>query len=298
MSVVDINVYCIASTKLEKDGLAAWLTDLEAERFLDQNIEMDFASDSVKLVGSAGKRCYNSFEPGHNPNVTKVREDWGKYLDHVLSVGHGSVLCHAQYSYAIEGLSRVCTAEMNRHSAGVAISEASMRFIRMKAGQGFPYWLPLSLRYTNEEYVRYLELGREGDRDLTREEEVFWHDIHRKVETQLRFKEVFEFSKEIYDDLQELWSPVFKNGTMQEKKKVTSTLRRIIPIGIATGGVWSFNLRALRHVLTMRCAEDAEEEICYVCTMILADILKREPLFFSDFYQDANGFWRPKYVKV
>ena len=68
--------------------------------------------------------------------------------------------------------------------------------------------------------------------------------------------------------------------------------------GIATGGLWTGNIRAIRHVLTMRTTEAAEEEICYVFSHIMKRIAELEPNLFGDFEQDEAGFWSPKYYKV
>src|SRR5690349_22693077 len=53
-------------------------------------------SDAELLVEFAGRRCYKSWAPGLNSNVTKVREDSGAYLENILSSKHGAVLEHAQ----------------------------------------------------------------------------------------------------------------------------------------------------------------------------------------------------------
>ncbi len=45
------------------------------------------------------------------------------------------------------------------------------------------------------------------------------------------------------------------------KKEVTSALRRLAPIGLSTDIVWTANARTLRHVIEMRTAEGAEEEL-------------------------------------
>jgi hypothetical protein len=39
--------------------------------------------------------CYRSWEPGLNPNVTKIRRDRKAYFDNILKSGHGSILEHA-----------------------------------------------------------------------------------------------------------------------------------------------------------------------------------------------------------
>ena len=74
-------------------------------------------------------------------------------------------------------------------------------------------------------------------------------------------------------------------------------MRRIIGMGVSTGGVWTGNLRALRHIFTMRCSESAEEEILLVANLMLEKMIEEEPSFFSDF-EKVNGFYKPKYNKV
>ena len=75
-------------------------------------------------------------------------------------------------------------------------------------------------------------------------------------------------------------------------------LRRIVPMGVATGGVWTLNVRALRHVCAMRCSAAAEEEIAVVAGMILERMMREEPSLFGDFHVDPEGYWRPVYNKV
>ena len=48
---------------------------------------------------------------------------------------------------------------------------------------------------------------------------------------------------------------------MHEKKAKTSFMRRFAPEGLATGLVWTANVRTLRHAVEARTAQGAEEEI-------------------------------------
>ena len=75
-------------------------------------------------------------------------------------------------------------------------------------------------------------------------------------------------------------------------------MRRIVPMGVATGGVWTLNLRALRHVFDMRCSEAAEEEILLVATKMLNLMRHAEPSLFGDFVTNDNGISTSKYRKV
>lgn len=274
MSVRNINIHCIARTQVDREEVRQWLDALGADNF--EIPTPDAMSDPALLIALAGKRCYLSFEPGLNPNVTKIRSDYVDYFDNILSSGHGSVLEHSTFTYAIENVTRVFTAEMNRHRAGWAISEGSLRFIRFD--QDIPFWMPDSLK---------INVSTDDD-DL----------IQRKRESQEIFKLAFSQQSELYSRLLKIWDMDKGNKNFSYKKTITSCLRRIIGLGVCTGGVWTGNVRALRHVLTMRCAPVAEEEILHVFSRIASDMAKKEPLLFGDFYQDENGYWRPKYVKV
>ena len=86
--------------------------------------------------------------------------------------------------------------------------------------------------------------------------------------------------------------------TRKDKAYGSSLMRRIIPMGVATGGIWTLNIRALRHVCTMRCAESAEEEITVVAGKMLEIMMKEEPSLFGDFHPNEKGYWTPKYDKV
>ena len=105
--------------------MEAWLEHVGAGEYTWNKSD----SDAENMIMAFAKRCYMAFEPGLNPNVQKVRDDISDYLTNILKSGHGSVLEHAHFSFAIENVSRVFTGEMNRHRAGMAISEGSMRFI-------------------------------------------------------------------------------------------------------------------------------------------------------------------------
>ncbi len=262
---VDIEVFNIARTQVDSVEVAKWLKYLNVENFEwpDTNV----VSDPAFLIALAGKRCYMSFEAGLNPNVTKIRKDYVNYFDNILRSKHGSVLEHAVYTYAIEGVSRVFTAEMNRHRAGWAISEGSLRFIRFD--KEIPYWVPTSLQFNHED-----------DPDL----------YHKKSCSRAIFEEAFKHQEKMYAELVKIWDMDEKDKNFHYKKVVTSQMRRIVGMGVATGGVWTGNIRALRHVMAMRTAPAAEEEILLVWQKISEDIIKKEPLLFGDFKKEGESY--------
>jgi len=222
-----------------------------------------------------------------------------------------SVLEHSTYSFAIENVSRVFTGEMNRHRAGWAISEGSMRFIRFS--EAVPYWEPTSIQGPDVLTPIDIDSVREQLECPEVPGLVSFEDLHsdddgepvdltldeKKHATRVIFEYAFDRQRDIYKLLEDLWKDeLAPDSKFKSKKEITSLMRRIIGMGCATGGVWTGNIRALRHVLTMRCEPVAEEEILHVFSRVAMKIKEQEPMLFGDFYQDENGFWRPKYKKV
>jgi thymidylate synthase (FAD) len=274
---VDIEIFCLGQTKMNRDEVRKWLDFMGAEEYEIQ--DEDIISDPEHIVGLAAKRCYKSYLPNLNPNVSKVRKEWDVYFNNILESGHGSVLEHMTYTYAFENVSRVFTAEMNRHRAGVAISEQSLRYVRFS---NIPFWMPLSMR---------------ADENVDRTDIDKMELENKKLQTRLLIQETLATIEKNYDELVELWD--FENMTdFHQKKIITSMLRRIVPLGVATGAAYTMNGRAIRHITTMRCDSAAEEEICYVFSLVAKDMVQRSPLLFSDFKQTEDGFWYPENKKV
>jgi len=301
-SQVPIEIFNVAKTVVDRDEVKRWLDFVGADEF---EIPPDGAvSNPALLIALAAKRCYMSFQEKLNPNVTRVRSDYAEYFDNILKSGHGSVLEHSVFTFALENVSRVFTAEMNRHRAGWAISEGSLRFIRF--GDNIPYWVPTSIQGEDVIATGVAQsivsdaagCASEDDMDLTCGGSLELTLESRKQLSREVFQIAFAEQEAQYRVLAKIWDMDESDHNFSYKKKVTSMMRRIVGLGVATGGVWSGNVRALRHVLAMRCSPAAEEEILHVFSRIAKRMQEQEPLLFGDFYQDDDGYWRPKYVKV
>lgn len=299
---VPIKVFMIGNTESNDEEIRKWLDHIGATSYPwpqlangdevvddESNVEdgvepLHVLTGAESIIGLAAKRCYLAFEASLNPNLTRVRKDWSEYFNNILASGHGSVCEHATYNFAIEGVSRVFTGEMNRHRAGVAISEGSMRYIRFN---DIPWWFPTSLEI-NDKDGPILRRKKEKSREI--------------------FAAAFTFAQDRYIELVELWDMdnpeadwVKESGekfSFRLKKILTSCFRRIIPMGVATGGVWTINIRALRHILALRGSIHAEEEIFLVASQMAKMIVEKEPRLLGDIVPDENGYLTPKYLKV
>lgn len=248
---------------LERVGGLEWYNRVFVREARAKGIEL--ATDpAAALVEFCGRLCYRSWDVGLNPNVTRVREDSAAYLRNILSVGHGSVLEHAQFSFIFEDVSRVFTHEQVRHRAGVALSQESMRFVRL---DDIPFWFPEWCREDEELMRLNVEL------------------LHHMESHQAWMADHFGLDDEGVD--------------FAEKKFKTSFMRRFAPIGVGTSIVVSANIRAIRHMITMRNSEHAEEEIQLLYREVAALMIEECPLLFGDFQQDPEtGEYRTEFEKV
>lgn len=267
MKFVSPKVYKVAETKMIDSEVVAWLTDLGGEECL-AHITGD---DKEKLIELAGRRCYKSFKEGLNPNVTKIRKDSEDYHENVLKSGHGSILEHGSVSFAFENVSRVFTHEAVRHRAGVAISQESLRYVRL-TNMGF--WVPEVFKSQGEEkYQVALKLITETVTQL--------ESVQKKLSDLFEIESMTDFNK---------------------KKQLTSAFRRLAPDGLATGILLTFNFRALRHVLEMRTGRHAEEELRLAFGQVAEIAIRDYPYIFGDFEKVDTGDglfeYAPKYHKV
>jgi thymidylate synthase ThyX len=102
-------VFLIARPSIEVEGMRGYLSDVGGESWLERRLEeSDGAPNGGELIVEFGGRaCYRSWEPGLNPNVTRVRTDQREYFANILRSAHGSVLEHANWSFALRNVSRV-----------------------------------------------------------------------------------------------------------------------------------------------------------------------------------------------
>jgi len=253
MRSVSPEVFLVAETRVVYNGLDKYLNKIGAVGW-----SSDADNDADFLTEFAGRLCYRSFKPGMNANVTKIRDGNGDYLSNILKQKHGSVFEHASVSFVFHNVSRVFTHELVRHRVGVAISQESMRYVRLT---DIPFWTPGAL---------------EADKEVT-----------ERGAALLRAME----------DFQRYMAEKFKlddpGSTFTFKKAITSAMRRFAPDGVATSILWTVNMRALRHVLELRTALGAEEEIRLVFDKVGEIVIERYPNVFQDFLRTKNGEWKP-----
>ena len=255
-------VFLISRPAIDWSGLDRYLTAVGAPEW-SSKAKAEQVPDGQRLVEIMGRLCYRSWAPGLNPNVTRVRTSHEGYMENLLASGHGSVLEHANYSFIFKDVSRVFTHELVRHRAGTAVSQESLRYVRL---EDIPFEHPAYV-------LENPEILEAAERLLAQ--------------------------MESFQELSARLTGIDQEGVpFHTKKAVTSAARRYAPEGVATSLGWTVNIRALRHVVALRTDPSAEEEIRTVFDSVARLMIEELPGLMGDFERQADGSWLPRYRKV
>jgi len=264
VEIVSPEVHIVGRPSLDIGGIWGYLDTIGADEWDFAESTDEERTDEDRLVELFGRLCYKSFGVGLNPNVTRVREDPKAYLENVLASGHGSVLEHASISVVFTNVSRVFTHELVRHRAGTAMSQESLRFVRLDR---LKFWMP--------------------------------PEIIERPEVRERAVALLEQLEDFQTYLAEAYN--VESLPFDQKKKLTSTFRRFAPIGLATSIAFTGNVRAWRHIIEMRTSRHAEQEMRLVIDELAQYLHDEVPLLFGDFVReeiDGIGEWTTPYSKV
>jgi thymidylate synthase (FAD) len=218
----------------------------EVDRFLaDHGVswQTDTEVAGEHLAEVAGRLCYMSFakpRPGGNK----------AYLDHILEVGHGSVLEHSVWSFVFTGVSRSLTHELVRHRSGFGYSQ-------------------LSQRYVDESVAEYVEPDA----------------IANDPENHALWLEAVAHAHQAYMKLVEKLAAYFKDEPDRtlRRKLARQAARSVLPNATETKIFVTANSRALRHFIEMRASRHAEVEIRKLAVQVLRLMQVEAPNIFGDY---------------
>ncbi|AXH48913.1 ThyX-like thymidylate synthase [Mycobacterium phage Tomathan] len=225
-----MKVQLIASTILEDPSWAG--TDYVGD---DETV-----TSADELAEFAGRNCYLSFD---RPNP-KTRENVD-YLNHILDVGHESVLEHSSATFYIEA-SRSVLTELERHRH-------------------------LSFSVVSQRYVDPTELGIHVPPAFT---ELSGSDADKAKEVLL---DVQSFAQEAYEYLVHIFSEA---GF--PRKKAREAARAVLPNMTNSPMVVTGNHRAWRYVIKNRWHEAADAEIRELAGELLRQLREIAPNTYQD----------------
>ncbi len=187
-------------------------------------------------------------------------------IQHLLDHGHFGPFEHPHATFAIEGVSRSCMAQLTRHRH-VSFDVQSMRYVSFddvdpeNVRDGEMVVIPPSA--TDPEWTgRNQKVGDIDEEDAERREEIFKDTIQDAVES--------------YQELLELGMP-------------PEDARFVLPIGTKVNIVMTMNARMLMHVADMRAAADAQWEIRGMTEEVLEIAKEWCPITFDHYEQEMKN---------
>lgn len=217
-------------------------------------------SDAEELIKFAGQNCYLSFGEKRTKN-----DEAQKYLDHIKSSGHGSVMQHAQFVFIFWGIDRSCTHELVRHAIGTGFSQVSQRYVDGKA-------------------LRFVERPEYQNNDRLHFEFEQWID---------RSKAQYDMRADLLKDI----GAHLENPTDRRKAR-NQAARACLPNEAEAPIVMSANVRAWRHIVEMRASRYADKPIQCLLYRTFCILEKVAPKLFNDYVVDSDKTVATEWKKV
>ena len=191
--------------------------------------------------------CYLSFGEKRTPLAENK-----KYLERIMESAHGSVFEHSSYSVLFFGIDRATTHELVRHRAGTAFSQVSQR-------------------YVDDEHLRFvMPYEYNGSSKLIAQ---FERRIDRAVEDY----------RVTSHELREVIKRNDGESSTEYRKRIQSCSREVLPNCTEAPIIVTANVRAWRHIFSMRCSAHADVRIRRPMIEVLQSLRLKAPNLFSDF---------------
>ena len=227
--IAPFQVQVIAQTHFTPPADVPWETDAEGGQ---------------ALAEFAGRACYQSWSKPNPATATNAG-----YLQHILEVGHLSVLEHGTVSMYLTGVSRSLTHELIRH-------------------RHFSY-SQLSQRYVPERDAAVVEPVV-----IAEDPELHERFVAATAATAAAYTELLDGLERRFADV--------PNATLR-RKQARQAARAVLPNATETRIVVTGNYRAWRHFVAMRASEHADVEIRQLALACLRELQRVAGHVFDDF---------------
>ncbi|MTI69878.1 MAG: FAD-dependent thymidylate synthase [Firmicutes bacterium] len=215
-----------------------------------------YTPDAEKLVASAAKLCYS--QVGIDSIEDKLDEvKVKKFLDMLMGMGHESPIEHVNFTFGVEGVSRVLTHQLVRHRVGASYSQQSQRYVKLDQ---FEYIIPPAIEEIPKAKEKFIE-AMENDQK-------YYDEITNLL-----------YEKHLKNYIEEGKSEK-KASRMAEKRSIEDA-RYVFPNACETKIVFTMNARSLFNFFNHRCCNRAQWEIRDLATEMLKQVKEVCPTLFK-----------------
>ena len=213
-------------------------------------ILLSYTNNPEVVVATAARLCYSSDDP-----VWIIGDLHGsgnamaKQICMLKSFGHLSPFEHASFTFAIDGVSRSCLAQITRHRIA-SFSVRSQRYVNMTGAKAV---VPPALA-----------------------DDKHWSDVYTQS---------CEAMNMVYREMVTHLTKKYEANGMDLRsatRKAQEDARFVLPEGTSTAMIVTMNARELLHFFKLRCCRRAQWEIREVADAMLRLAKDKAPIIFED----------------
>lgn len=122
---------------------------------------LSMTPEPLKVIYSAARQCYSRKFAAQVFEEPLSAEKMAQFIERIVASGHESPLEHVSFTFAVQGISRVCSHQLVRHRIA-SYSQQSQRYVREEA---FDYIIPPVLEKVPElkkifqDTMKYIQEG-------------------------------------------------------------------------------------------------------------------------------------------
>jgi len=204
---------------------------------------LSHTKDPKKIIYAAARQCYSKLSAreiyGQTKKISSAKLK--EFIAHLTARGHESPLEHVNFTFAVEGVSRVCTHQLVRHRLA-SYSQQSQRYVSM---ENFSFVMPPMIAGNKEAKAMFKAAVKNILADCA------------------RLKNIMEKDKRL------------------NREKINEDVRFLLPGACDTKIVVTMNCRELLHFFAQRLCLRAQWEIRALAAAMYKACRKALPEVFS-----------------
>ena len=208
-----------------------------------------------QVVAAAAKLCYSDCSIQDLMDGLD-EESSRKFLKKLASMGHESPTEHANFTFAIEGVSRSLLAQITRHRIA-SFSVQSQRYVRLDS---FEYVTPPELEGDDEAMNAFVQAMDAQAQEYCR------------IAALLKNKHIKSLMQQGMDQ---------KAAEKKAEKMAIEDARFVLPNACTTKMIVTMNARSLNNFFRHRCCNRAQSEIRALAEEMLRQVRNVEPSLFE-----------------
>lgn len=217
---------------------------------------IQYTPEPEKTIAVAAKLCYS---PSGVDEIEKGLDDEKieKFINMLMGLGHQSPIEHINFTFAVEGVSRVLTHQLVRHRIA-SYSQQSQRYVKLDQ---FEYIIPPSIEEIPEAKEKFIQAMKEDQKT--------YDELVGILQEKHMAKLINEGKSE-------------KQAKRMAEKMAIEDSRYVFPNACETKIVFTMNARTLLNFFHHRCCQRAQWEIREMATSMLKLVREVAPAIFKN----------------